>query len=184
MRNTACRFCRHLVNDHNLIHGCPHCTCAGTPGEARPRTDAEDMAPISPLATYGHHELRRPPEPPKPDPELLALAAAVRTAADMLDQEDHRYVERFQSCPNGCEYDNADPPKQTAGPEVCDADDGNGCWFGTIENEDAPWVDPLIARLRKAAAAIVPDPAYDAKVAERAAYIASLREQHTDARNG
>jgi hypothetical protein len=99
-----------------------------------------------------------------------ALAAAVRAAADLLDLEEHRYVERFTACPNGCVFDYATaavdsngnhhdlPPNQNllirvAGPTDCDR-----CDSGLIEDDNAPWLDALTANLRAAAAQLDTEP--------------------------
>lgn len=91
------------------------------------------------------------------------LVKAIRWAADTLDREEHRYVERFAPCPNGCVYGYADgftvagehrswPTNQVpmlakiAGPDDCDL-----CDDGTIEDDDAPWINDDIQALRAAA---------------------------------
>lgn len=95
----------------------------------------------------------------------MALPDVIREAADTLDREEHRYVERFADCPNGCRWEYAsaalvgDTPGgrrsiqlpqpilvQTAGPTDCDL-----CTEGTYEDDDAPWVTPLTSHLRQAA---------------------------------
>ena len=86
-----------------------------------------------------------------PTPSTDALAEAVSSAVAMLDREEHRYVERFTACPNGCQYDPVgDPPRRIAGPAECDVD----CDYGVIEDEDAPWLNPFLDVLREAAAAL------------------------------
>jgi hypothetical protein len=57
----ACRFCHHDLYEHNLIVGCPHCHCAGTPSEGSPRTDEELDRKLIPAGQYaaGYE-----PEPP------------------------------------------------------------------------------------------------------------------------
>lgn len=106
-------------------------------------------------------------------PNLADLAAAVRWAADRLDAEEHRYVERYAPCPNGCVYDYANgvtvgdqhrewptntPPVlvKVAGPDDC-----TECEDGTIEDEDAPWLDDRLALLRAAADALAAPPGAD-----------------------
>jgi hypothetical protein len=73
-----------------------------------------------------------------------AMLDALTTAIDRLDSEEHRYVERFTTCLNGCEFTVAqDPPRRTAGPEDCDE-----CDYGTVEDEDAAHFTPVIDQLR------------------------------------
>ena len=44
----SCRLCGHGLGEHNVVEGCRHCRCLGTPSEATPRTDADmDAVPIS-----------------------------------------------------------------------------------------------------------------------------------------
>lgn len=77
-----------------------------------------------------------------------SLADAVRDAARTLDLEEHRYVERFQPCPNGCEFEPAGD-RRLAGPADCDL-----CDYGSVEDEDAPQMNPLIGALMLAAASL------------------------------
>jgi hypothetical protein len=74
---------------------------------------------------------------------LKAMAADVRIAADRLDSEEHRYVERYIPCPNGCEFDPAFDGRRTAGPDDCPL-----CFYGAVEDEDAAHMTPLIERLK------------------------------------
>lgn len=86
----------------------------------------------------------------------LAQLKALDQAIGRLDSEEHRYVERFGACPNGCEYAMGEEARtyaaehpgsvvtreagidsvQTAGPADCDQ-----CFYGSYEDEDAPWLD-------------------------------------------
>lgn len=84
------------------------------------------------------------------DPSTLPtheLAKAVHDAVERLGSEEHRYVERFYPCPNGCEFDNASPPQRLAGPEHCDQQ----CFYGSLEDDDAPHIDADLAKLSAAA---------------------------------
>lgn len=102
------------------------------------------------------------------DTRLITLAQAVRDAATMLDSEEHRYVERYAPCPEGCRYEYAAEAVvdgrtvpldrqilvRTAGPTGC-----THCDDGTVEDEDAPWLDEHVALLRAAADLIAGDAA-------------------------
>lgn len=85
---------------------------------------------------------------PAAELDLQARAAAiVRQAHEMLDREEHRYVERYIDCPNGCVYEhrNLGPgsrPLQTAGPADC-----TECEFGSAEDEDAHHLDAFLKDL-------------------------------------
>jgi len=85
-RRFACRFCRHDVEEHNVIVGCPYCTCAGTPGECRPRSDAQlDYPVISPTQMYGRYAPYRQREP-EPEPAVpMSVADAVAEADAWLN---------------------------------------------------------------------------------------------------
>lgn len=74
-----------------------------------------------------------------------AVSRDLREAANMLDSEEHRYVERFIPCPNGCNFEYAPTGRliRTAGPAECEE-----CLCGTAEDENAPHLDSLITRLR------------------------------------
>ena len=102
------------------------------------------------------------------DTRLITLAQAVRDAADMLDSEEHRYVERYAPCPDGCRYEYADAalvdghPVALDGPLLVRVDgptDCKQCDDGTVEDEDAPWLDEHVALLRAAADLIAGDAA-------------------------
>ena len=56
----ACRFCKHAVIQHNPVQGCPFCTCAAHPSEARCREDADfEVVPL-------HEWLQVPPYSARP----------------------------------------------------------------------------------------------------------------------
>lgn len=71
----------------------------------------------------------------------------IEDAADMLDREEHRYVERFNGdCPKApIDLDGTRIPH---GDTDCDLCGGTDQW----EDDDAPWVTPLIEGLRLIAA--------------------------------
>jgi hypothetical protein len=49
----ACYLCQHDQYEHNLIQGCPYCTCMATPAEAgRRSTDAAILSPTFAITPY------------------------------------------------------------------------------------------------------------------------------------
>lgn len=136
-------------------------------------------------------------------PSAADLAVACRFAAELIDREEHRYVERFAPCPNGCQFTYPDevhvvidgqqqpwpsdqpfnpPLVRTAGPADCALCDG-----GTIEDEHAPWCDELVANVRAAAdrldAEAIVAATEEATGLDRAA-IAALQESATERPRG
>lgn len=86
----ACRYCWHLVREHNLDQGCPHCTCMATPHEGMPQNDAEDTrVPISPQRVpEGKFYRLRKEEDPVPNRTLDRLRADLKHAASAAKMAD------------------------------------------------------------------------------------------------
>jgi hypothetical protein len=87
---------------------------------------------------------------------VSAAATALGWAIDRLDSEEHRYVERFGDCPNGCRFEPTPGGHglkfhRVAGPADCDV-----CDEGTVEDENAPWIDADLEALRGLAGRLEP----------------------------
>lgn len=76
----------------------------------------------------------------RPTRPATRLVDALAWALERLDSEEHRYVERYTDCPNGCEFDG---DIRTAGPDDCPL-----CFFGSYEDEEAPHINPYVSDLR------------------------------------
>lgn len=80
---------------------------------------------------------------------MASAAQLVAQATEMLDEESHRYVERFVDCRNGCRYEYQGingALVQVAGPPDCDV-----CSIGQEEDENAEHLNPFIDALRELA---------------------------------